>query len=61
MMKIYTKKYELLSAYVDNELSDVEIKRLEDELRFSKDLQEKLSDLKKVKKLTSSSVKSVPE
>ncbi|MHB8854978.1 MAG: hypothetical protein ACYC6P_16670 [Ignavibacteriaceae bacterium] len=60
-MKIYTKKYELLSAYVDNELSDVEIKRLEDELRFSKDLQEKLSDLKKVKKLTSSSVKSVPE
>lgn len=60
-MKIYTKKYELLSAYVDNELSDAEIRKLEDELRFSKDLQEKLDDLKRVKKLTSKSVKSVPE
>ncbi|MHB8581115.1 MAG: hypothetical protein ACYDA4_14835, partial [Ignavibacteriaceae bacterium] len=60
-MKLYTKKYELLSAYVDNELSDIEIKKLEDELRFSKDLQEKLSDLKKVKELTSTSIKSLPE
>ncbi|MHB1686979.1 MAG: anti-sigma factor family protein [Ignavibacteriaceae bacterium] len=60
-MKIYTKKYELLSAYVDNELSDGEIKKLEDELKFSKDLQEKLNDLKRVKQLTSSSVKSISE
>ncbi len=60
-MKNIYKKYELLSAYVDNELSDAEIKKLEDELKFSKDLQNKLDELKKVKQLTASSVKSINE
>ncbi len=60
MKKLY-KKYEMLSAYLDNELSDAEIKKIEEELKFSKELQEKLAELKKVKQLTVSSVKSVPE
>lgn len=51
----------MLSAYVDNELSEGEIKKLEDELKFSKELQEKLNELKKVKQLTLASVKGINE
>ena len=54
-------KYELLSAYLDNELSDEDIKKLEEELQFSKELQEKLAELKKIKQLTISSIKPVQE
>ncbi len=60
-MKALYKKYEMLSAYVDNELSDADRKKLEEELKFSKELQEKLAELKKLKQLTFSSVKSVEE
>jgi hypothetical protein len=53
--------FELLSAYLDNELSDEEIKKLEEELQFSKELQEKLAELKRIKELTTSSVKPLEE
>ncbi len=55
------RKYERLSAYIDNELSDEELKKLEEELKFSKDLQDKLEELKRIKALTVSSVKSIEE
>jgi hypothetical protein len=54
-------KYEVLSAYLDNELSDEEVKKLEEELQFSKELQEKLAELKKIKQLTVSSISPVKE
>lgn len=60
-MKNIYKKYEMLSAYLDNELSDADIKKIEDELKFSQELQEKLVELKKVKQLTISHYKSVAE
>ncbi len=55
------RKYELLSAYVDNELSDLEIRKIEEDLKSSPDLRKKLDDFKKVKRITSSSVKIVKE
>ncbi len=55
------RKYEMLSAYIDNELSDAEVKKLEEELKFSKELREKLAELKKIKELTTSSVKNIEE
>ena len=60
-MKTLYKKHEMLSAYLDDELSDAERKQIEDELKFSKELQEKLAELKKLKRLTSSSIKSIGE
>lgn len=54
-------KYELLSAYLDNELSDEDVKKIEEELQFSKELQEELAELKKIKQLTISSVNPVQE
>ena len=55
------RKYEMLSAYIDNELSDAEVKKIEEEIKFSKELQEKLAELKRVKQLTLSSVKNLEE
>ena len=60
-MKSFYNKYERLSAYIDNELSDEEVKKLEEELKFSKELQEKLDELKRIKLLTTSSIKSIEE
>ena len=60
-MKTFYRKYEMLSAYIDDELSDAERKKLEEELKFSKELQEKLAELKRLKQLTTSSVKSIGE
>ncbi len=60
-MKNSNTKYEILSAYIDGELSAAEAKQLEDKIKFSKELQEKLEELKRVKKLTVSSVKKLPE
>lgn len=60
-MKSFYNKYERLSAYLDNELSDQEVKKLEDELKFSKDLQDKLDELKRIKMLTVSSIKPIEE
>ncbi len=60
MKKLY-KKYEMLSAYLDNELSDAEVKKLEEELKSSKELRDKLDELKRVKQLTVSSAKTISE
>ncbi len=60
-MKYLNKKYEKLSAYLDEELSSQEVKEIEEELKFSKELQDKLNELKRIKKLTSSSINRIPE
>ncbi|MCL5028384.1 MAG: hypothetical protein M1480_05115 [Bacteroidetes bacterium] len=61
MKRFYNKKYELLSAYIDNELSEEDVKKLEEELKFSKDLQKKLAELKKLKQITISSINPIQE
>jgi len=52
---------ELLSAYLDGELSPEEVKRVEEELSYSPSLREKLAELKKIKEFTTTSIKSIPE
>ena len=54
-------KDELLSAYIDGELSDSEIKNLEKELQFSKELQNRVAELKRLKQLTVSSIERISE
>jgi hypothetical protein len=60
MNKNYTDK-ELLSAYIDGELSLSEKKSIEDKIKSSLELQKELSDLKKLKELTSNSVDRISE
>jgi hypothetical protein len=60
MKKIGTEK-ELLSAYVDGELSPAEKKAIEEKIKSSLELQKELSDLKKLKELTSTSVDRISE
>jgi hypothetical protein len=55
------KDIELLSAYLDGELSPDEIKQVEEKLSYRSELREKLSELQKVKDLTKSSLKNIPE
>ena len=52
---------EKLSAYIDGELSPVEKDKFEEEIALSSDLQKKLDELRKLKQLTLSSVKPLPE
>ncbi len=52
---------ELLSAYIDGELSPAEKKYIEEKIKSSLELQKELSDLKKLKELTSSSVDRISE
>lgn len=54
MNKFY-KEYEMLSAYIDGELNESDVKNLEDKLAVSKDLQIKLAELKKLKQLVHTS------
>ncbi|MGE5798209.1 MAG: anti-sigma factor family protein [Ignavibacteria bacterium] len=56
-MKNRQKDYEMLSAYIDGELQEDEIKKTEEKLAIRADLQKKLDDLERIKKLTKSSVK----
>ena len=60
-MRKNTKEYELLSAYIDDELSPPEKEGLEQKIRSSLELRKQLEDLQRVKKLTSSSYKRIPE
>ena len=53
------KDFELLSAYLDNELSYEEKVQLEKNIKSSLQLQKKLEDLKKIKQLTSSAYKKI--
>lgn len=61
MMKQYTKDYKLLSAYIDGELSPGEKEQLEARIKSSLELRKQFEDLQKLKKLTSSSFKRIPE
>lgn len=60
-MKKVDKDIEVLSAYIDNELSPDEVRKLEEKISFSPELRKKLSELKRLKELTGSSVKKIPE
>lgn len=60
-MRKRNTKYEMLSAYLDGELSPHEVRELEEKIKLSKELQEKLAELKKIKQLTISAVKKLPE
>jgi len=55
------KDIELLSAYLDGELSPDEIKQLEEKLSYSPELRDQLTELKRVKELTKSSINKIPE
>jgi len=61
MSKNINKDYELLSAYLDEEISAEQIQIIESKLAASAELRRKLEELKELKKLTNSSFKSVPE
>ncbi len=60
-MKNIDKDIEILSAYIDDELSPEEIRVLEEKISISPQLQKKLAELKRLKELTTSSVKKLPE
>lgn len=60
MKQKYNEK-ELLSAYIDGELSHEEEKILEEKIALSKELKEKLAGLKKLKQLTQKAYKPIPE
>lgn len=60
-MKNFYNEYEMLSAYIDGELNEEEIKYIEEKLAVSKDLQQKLNELKRIKQLTQTSRRKVPE
>ncbi len=55
------KDIELLSSYLDGELSPEEIKLLEEKLSYTSELRDKLAELKRVKELTRSSIKKIAE
>jgi len=60
-MKKNNKDIELLSAYIDGELSPTEKRYIEEKIKSSLELQKELFDLKKLKELTSSSVDRISE
>jgi hypothetical protein len=55
-MKKFNNDKELLSAYLDGELSQEEKKYIEEKIKYSLELQKELSDLKKLKDVTSTSI-----
>ena len=60
-MKHKYDDYILLSAYLDNELTDKEKEYIEKRLRNSIELQNKLEELKRIKEVTTNSKKELPE
>jgi|WetSurMetagenome_2_1015567.scaffolds.fasta_scaffold75699_2 hypothetical protein len=60
-MKKFNTDKELLSAYVDGELTQSDKNLIEEKIKSSLELQKELSDLKKLKELTSHSVKRIPD
>ena len=60
-MKNLKKDFEFLSAYIDDELTPSEKATVEGKLLSSKELQNKLNELKKIKELTSTSIKRIEE
>jgi hypothetical protein len=60
-MKKKNMDIELLSAYIDGELSPAEKKYIEEKIKSSLELQKELSDLKKLKELTTTSSERISE
>jgi hypothetical protein len=60
-MKNLHKDFKLLSAYIDDELTPGEKSEIEEKLLTSRELQQKLKELKKIKELTTFSYKKVEE
>src|SRR5690606_38479007 len=60
-MKRLDKDKELISAYLDGELSLFEKKQIEEKIKGSLELQKALSDIKKLKELTNSSYERVSD
>ncbi len=60
-MKKNNRDIELLSAYIDGELSPSEKKYIEEKIKSSLELQKELSELKKLKEITSNSFDKIPE
>jgi len=60
-MKNIDKDIEILSAYIDDELSPEEVRILEEKISVSPQLKKKLAELKQLKGLTTSSIKRIPE
>ena len=60
MRKISEKDIDLISAYIDGELSENEVQQLEKRISELPELQNKLNELKRIKKLTSNSFSSLP-
>lgn len=54
MSKLSQKEFELISAYIDNELSLEESERIKEKISSDKEYKEKYEELKKIKLLTSS-------
>ena len=61
MRKISEKDIELLSAYIDGELSENEIVQVEKKISESSELYDKLEELRRIRKLTSDSFSALPE
>ena len=60
-MKKLHNDFEFLSAYIDDELTAGEKANVEEKLLSSKELQNKLNELKRIKELTFSSIKRIEE
>jgi hypothetical protein len=60
-MKKNNTDLELLSAYIDGELSSAEKKYIEEKIKSSLELQKELADLKRLKELTSASIDRISE
>jgi hypothetical protein len=60
-MKKFNKDKQLLSAYIDGELSISEKKSIEEKIKSSLELQKELSDLKRLKELISTSYESLTD
>lgn len=60
-MKNMNNDIEILSSYIDDELSTEDVKKIEEKISYSPQLQKKLAELKRLKELTKSSAKKVSE
>ncbi len=60
-MKKNTEDYEIISAYIDDELSNNQKREVEEKISLSPDFRKKYEEYKKVKDLTGKSVKPLPE
>ena len=61
MKRLTDKDIEIISAYLDGELSDAEKELIEKKISESSEFQEKFEEMKKIKNLTSNSFNALPE